>query len=247
MKEIFRDHKRFGGSYLTILLCICVAVGLLTLPQSLSFAATESSASAPSMTKLPLDKFITKVQKSYHEVKAIRAAFTQTYDAAGGGSRVESGTVVFARGGRMRWDYVKPEKKVFLSNKKEVLLYLPEERQLSRSSVKKSDDYRVPFRLLLSRLDLRKVFYKFEDANNEFKHPPEDRVIIAYPKHARKLGYKHVVMEFDPQMNIRRLVIVYANNSAMKFRFSHIDRNPRLSASLFELTPPPGTQIINHE
>ena len=217
---------------------VCAVWTVLLVAQGL-LAAPSAAAS------LPLDQFITRVQKSYHDVRAIRANFTQTYDS-GGGSRVESGTVVFARGGRMRWDYREPEKKVFLSNKKEVLLYLPEQSQLNRSSVKSSEDYRVPFRLLLSRLDLRKVFYKFEDAGTEFRPPPEDRVIIAYPKNAEKLGYKHVVMEFDPQMDIRRLVIVYANDTIMKFSFSHIDRNPRLAATLFELTPPPGTQIINH-
>ena len=209
-------------------------------------AALALSAASPAAAMLPLDEFIAKVQSSYHDVKAIRADFTQTYDA-GGGTRVESGTVVFARGGRMRWDYRKPEKKVFLSNKKQVLLYLPEEGQLNRSSVKQSEDYRVPFRLLLSRFDMKKVFQKFEDANSQFQHPPEDRVIIAYPKHAEKLGYKHVVMEFDPQMNIRRLVIVYTNDTVMKFRFSHIHRNPSMASTLFDLTPPPGTRIINQE
>ena len=203
-------------------------------------------AVAASAIGLPLDQFITEVQKSYHDVQAIRADFSQTYDS-GGGSRVESGTVVFARGGRMRWDYREPTKKVFLSNKKEVLLYLPEQSQLDRTSVKESEDYRVPFRLLLSRIDLRKVFSRFEDANDQFKHSPEDRVIIAYPRHAEKIGYKNVVLEFDPQMDIRRLIITYSDNSVMKFVFSHIDRNPRLAASMFELTPPPGTQVINHE
>lgn len=219
---------------------VCVAWSVVMMASSALLGASAAAA------RLPLDQFITKVQTSYHDVKAIRADFTQTYDA-GGGTRVESGTVVFARGGRMRWDYRKPEKKVFLSNKKEVLLYLPEEQQLNRSSVKQSEDYRVPFRLLLSRFDLKKVFHKFEDANNQFQHPPEDRVIIAYPRHAEKLGYKHVVMEFDPQMNIRRLVIVYTNDTVMKFRFSHINRNPSLASALFNLTPPPGTRIINHE
>ncbi len=209
-------------------------------------APSSLSAASAAADMLPLDQFITKVQSSYHDVKAIRADFIQTYDA-GGGTRVESGTVVFARGGRMRWDYREPEKKVFLSNKNEVLLYLPGEGQLNRSSVKQSEDFRVPFRLLLSRFDLKKVFSRFEDANNQFQHPPDDRVIIAYPKHAEKLGYQRVVMEFDPQMDIRRLVIVYTNNTAMKFRFSHIDRNPILASALFDLTPPPGTRIINHE
>lgn len=203
-------------------------------------------AGPPSDSNLPLDEFITKVQSSYRDVEAIRADFAQTYDT-GGASRVESGTVVFARGGRMRWDYREPEKKVFLSNKKEVLLYLPEEGQLNRTSVKESEDFRVPFRLLLSRLDLRKVFSRFEDANNQFQHSSEDRVIIAYPKNADKMGYRHVVLEFDLQMNIRRLVIVYTDNTVMKFDFSHIDRNPPLAAALFELNPPAGTQIINHQ
>jgi len=238
MKEKIQSNSRQGR--FRFLMGVCMVWCAVMAAPSLVLAASAPAA------RLPLDQFITKVQSSYHDVKAIRADFTQTYDA-GGGTRVESGTVVFARGGRMRWDYRKPEKKVFLSNKKEVLLYLPEEGQLNRSSVKQSEDFRVPFRLLLSRFDLKKVFYKFEDANNQFQHPPQDRVIIAYPKHGEKVGYKHVVMEFDPQMNIRRLVIVYTNGTTMKFRFSHIDRNPSLAAALFNLTPPPGTRIINHE
>lgn len=237
MKEFFRNSRSKAG-----LLLALAALAAWSLP-SLWPGLLASSISP---TRLPLDQFINRVQKSYHDVKAIRADFTQTYDS-GGTDRVESGTVVFARGGFMRWDYLVPEKKVFLTNKKEVLLYLPEESQLNRTPVKASEDYRVPFRLLLSRFDLKKVFHKFEDANKAFKHPPQDRVIKAYPKHAKKLGYENVVIEFDPNLNIRRLVIAYTNNTVMKFRFSHIDRNPKLSASLFELTPPPGTEIINHK
>ncbi len=235
MKESLR--KDSAGLLAVAMLC----AALIVLLMGPGLRAEPASTSG-----VPLDQFITEVQKSYHDVQAIRADFTQTYDS-GGGSRVESGTVVFARGGRMRWDYREPEKKVFLSNKKEVLLYLPEQSQLNRSSVKESEDYRVPFRLLLSRVDLRKVFSRFEDVNGQFKHPAEDRVIMAYPRHAEKIGYKHVVLEFDPQMDIRRLVITYSDNSVMKFVFSHIARNPRLTASMFELTPPPGTQVINHE
>jgi outer membrane lipoprotein carrier protein len=237
MNKKMVNDSRLGGLYLFAALCAVFIA--LALPPALS-------AGQVSAAGLPLDEFINEVQSSYRDVEAIRADFTQTYDT-GGATRVESGTVVFARGGRMRWDYREPEKKVFLSNKKEVLLYLPEEGQLNRSSVKQSEDFRVPFRLLLSRIDLRKVFSRFEDADNQFQHPPGDRVIIAYPKNADKMGYKHVVMEFGPQMDIRRLEIVYTNNTVMKFSFSHIDRNPTLTAAMFELTPPPGTQIINHE
>ncbi len=199
---------------------------------------------AGSVAQLPLGRFIKEVQKSYHQVHALRAHFKQTY-TSGGRTRVESGTVVFARGGRMRWDYQEPGKKIFLSNKKEVLLYLPAENQLNRSSLKASRDFRVPFRLLLSRMDLGKVFSKFEDAGEAFKHDSRDRVIRAYPKHGKREGYRNVVIEFDPQMNIRRLELLYTDGSVMRFTFNHIDRNPRISSLLFHFTPPPGTQVVN--
>ncbi len=231
-------HYKFQVGFHRVKLHILAGIGLLILPGFLP------GASLPE--RLPLDQFIKNVQKSYHGVHALRASFKQTY-TADGRTRVESGTVVFARGGRMRWDYQEPNKKIFLSDGKEVLLYLPADNQLNRSSVKASEDFRVPFRLLLSRVDLRKVFSKFEDAGEAFKHDPGDRVIRAYPKHGEKAGYQRVVIEFDPQMDIRRLELVYTDNSVMKFSFDHIDRNPPFSASLFHFTPPPGTQIIAHQ
>lgn len=220
-----------------------LSLGVLTMAGVVWAALPGIVRGAVPRTQLPLDQFIKEVQKSYHDVRALRADFTQTY-ISGGRSRVESGTVIFARGGRMRWDYQEPSKKVFLSDGKQVLLYLPAENQLNRSSVKASEDFRVPFRLLLSRVDLRKVFSKFEDAGEAFQHDPVDRVIRAYPKHGEKAGYKSVVIEFDPQLNIRRLELVYTDNSVMKFRFDHFDRNPALSASLFHFTPPAGTEVI---
>ncbi|MCL5005052.1 MAG: outer membrane lipoprotein carrier protein LolA [Acidobacteria bacterium] len=234
MKKSFKNDKAL--TWLRALTILAIAwITLAMVPGSLPGSVLP--------TQLPLNQFIKAIQKSYHNVRALRADFEQTY-VSDGRTRVESGTVIFARGGRMRWDYRKPSKKLFLTNSKEVLLYLPAQNQLNRSSVKKSEDYRVPFRLLLSRVDLHKVFSKFEDAGSAFKHNPQDRVIRAFPKHGEKEGYKQVLMEFDPQLDIRRLELVYTDNSVMKFRFEHIDRNPKLSVSLFHFTPPPGTEVI---
>ena len=228
-------HDQNEGCFRALKLLAVLGMALAALPGLL--CGTTPPA------QLPLDEFIKEVQKSYHDVHALRADFTQTYES-GSRTRVESGTVIFARGGRMRWDYREPGKKIFLSNGKEVLLYLPAENQLNRSSLKASEDFRVPFRLLLSRVDLRKVFSKFEDAGEAFKHDPGDRVIRAYPKQGEKAGYNRVVIEFNPQLDIRRLELVYTDNSVMTFTFEHIDRNPQLSASLFQFTPPPGTEVI---
>jgi outer membrane lipoprotein carrier protein len=145
----------------------------------------------------------------------------------------------------MRWDYARPEPKLFISNGKTLILYIPEEKQLTRSPLKASDDIRVPFRLLLSRVDLRRVFSRIEFAPEALEHQPASRVLRAYPKKGFEGEYHQVLMVVSPQFDIRRLVVVLPDQSTMEFSFDHVVRNIPVSRSLFRFTPPPGTEVIN--
>jgi len=187
---------------------------------------------------------VRQFESSYHAVRTIRADFTQTY-VSGGRTRIESGVVYFARGGLMRWDYQRPQAKLFLSDGKALSLYVPEEKQLTRSPLKASDDIRVPFRLLLSRLELRRVFSRIEFAPDALEHQPADRVLRAYPKKALQEDYQQVLMVISPQFDIRRLLVILPDQSTMEFDFDHIERDVPLSPSLFRFTPPPGTEVID--
>src|SRR5208337_2362303 len=159
-----------------------------------------------------LDEFVRQFESSYHAVRTIRADFTQTY-VTDGTTQVESGVVYFARGGLMRWDYQRPQPKLFLSDGKTLLLYIPEEKQLTRSPFKASDDIRVPFRLLLSRLELRRVFSRLEFAPDALEHQPTDRVLRAYPKKPFQEDYQQVLMVISPQFDIRRLLVILPDQS----------------------------------
>jgi len=193
-----------------------------------------------------LEQFVSQFESSYHAVRTIRADFTQTY-VSGGRTRTESGVVYFARGGLMRWDYRQPEPKLFLSDGKTLVLYIPEEKQLSRSPLKASDDIRVPFRLLLSRLELRRVFSQLEFAPNALEHQPADRVLRGYPKKPFQEDYQQVLMVISPQFDIRRLLVTLPDQSIMEFDFDHIERDVPASRALFRFTPPPGTEVIDQQ
>jgi len=190
-----------------------------------------------------LEPYVRALEASYRGVRALRAEFTQTYQW-GGKTRVESGTVYFARGGLMRWDYREPKRKLFLASGKHLILYVPEEKQLTRSPLKSSEDIRVPFRLLLSRLNLRKVFAKIEFANEGLEAQPGNRVLRAFPKRSADDMYSEVLMEVTGTFDIRHLVVFYADGSRMDFTFDHIERNATLSPALFRFVPPPGTEVI---
>jgi outer membrane lipoprotein carrier protein len=189
-----------------------------------------------------IDSYVKALESSYHGVRTLRAEFTQTYQW-GARTRVETGTVSFAHGGLMRWDYREPSPKLFLATRKDLFLYIPAENQVTRSPVKSSEDIRVPFRLLLSRLNLHKVFRKIEFADDALDAQPGNRVLKAIPKHSDE-AYSDVLMEITPHLDIRRLVVSYTDRSRMEFVFDHIERNVAFRPTLFQFTPPPGAEII---
>ena len=191
-----------------------------------------------------LEEYVHKFELSYYGVQTIRADFTQTY-VSGDRTRLESGVVYFARGGLMRWDYTRPQPKLFLSDGKTMMLYIPEEKQLTRSPLKASDDIRIPFRLLLSRLNLRRVFSRIEFAPDALEHQPADRVLRAYPKKGYEGDYHQVLMVVSPQFDIQRLLVILPDQSTMEFSFDHIGRNAPVSRSLFRFIPPAGTEVID--
>ena len=193
-----------------------------------------------------IDAYVRALESSYREVKTLQAEFTQTRKW-GNRTRSESGTVMLGRGGLMRWDYREPSPKLFVATSKDLFLYVPADRQVTRSRVKASDDVRVPFRLLLTRLNLRKVFAVITFAEGSLDSRPGNRVLRAIPKKAEEVGYREVLMEISPEFDIRSMVITYADRSRMEFVFEDIKRNSALSPSVFNFTPPPGVEIIDQK
>jgi outer membrane lipoprotein-sorting protein len=203
--------------------------------------ALSAPASAGPCTSL--EACVQGFEASYHGVRTLRASFTQNY-SAWGRTRVESGEVTLARGGKMRWDYEKPESKLFLSDGKEVLLWVPGEKQLTRTPLKESADVRVPLDLLVSHMNLRRAFSKIEFADSAGAAEPGDRVLRAYPRHGYDQEYRDVLVELTPTFDIRRLVVTYPDETQMEFTFEGIQRNPAVTPGMFSFTPPAGTEVI---
>jgi outer membrane lipoprotein carrier protein len=217
---------------------------VLNIMAAFAFAAWLcQSAGATGAPTPSLDQCVRQFESSYHNVRTLQASFTQEY-VAWGRTRIESGEVYLARGGKMRWDYEEPEEKLFLSDGRDVMLYVPSERQLTRTPLKASDDVRVPLELLVSHPNLRRAFSKIEFAGDSAGTAPGDLVLRAYPRHGQEQEYRDVLVEITPAFDVRRLVITYADETTMQFTFDRIGKNTRLNPSLFEFTPPAGTEVI---
>ena len=200
-------------------------------------------AAAWALPAASIDQYVRQFERSYYSVKTLRADFTQT-SFAWGRTREESGTVYLARGGRMRWVYDKPEAKIFLTDGKKLLLYLPAEKQLRISSLRDVENAPVPLDLLLSHLQLGKFFSRIAFADQALEAAAGDRVIRCDPKPKYAQVFQSCLIELTPVFDIRKLVVFYQDNSNMQFAFSHTRRNPPFDPALFSFTPPPGTEVI---
>src|SRR5262245_42149338 len=99
------------------------------------------------------------LQQRYQGIRDFSADFVQTY--RGGVLRTETreqGTVAIKKPGRMRWVYVKPEKKEFVSDGVKVYSYIPLDKQVIVSPVPSDDEAASSAMFLAGKGDIVRDF-----------------------------------------------------------------------------------------
>src|SRR5438876_4928427 len=121
------------------------------------------------------------VDNHYNHLQTLHAEFTETYRGAGI-ERTESGSLWLKKPGKMRWEYRFPKEKLFLSDGKDAWFYLPGDRQVRRTSVRKLDDLRSPLGFLLGKTQLEKELEGLSPAADVVALTPGNMVLRGVPK-----------------------------------------------------------------
>ena len=186
---------------------------------------------------------VAALERHYNRLRSLQAEFVQRY-TLGQTTWVESGTVYFQKPGKMRWEYESPEEKLFLCDGTYVYLYVPAEQQVSRSRLREARDWRVPFGLLLGRVDFFELFSRIEIKPIERPDQPRLTQLRGLPKSARQ-GFSEVWMDVNVGQQLQRIEIRQPDGSIMEFHFRRWRENPHLAPELFQLRVPPGTIWID--
>ena len=193
----------------------------------------------------PVDAVISRLEQHYNRLEALQALFVQIYRAdENSAPREESGTVYLKKPGRMRWEYTRPESKLFISDGKMVYFYAPADRQVTRTPVKESSDLRTPLRFLLGKMNLKRIFARIEMATDLAPLDPGNAVLRALPKPQGE-NFRQMYLEVDQQSRLRRLVIYEADGSRSEFRLSGEQANPPLDTALFRFVIPAGVEVVD--
>lgn len=189
----------------------------------------------------PAEDVAATLQRKYDTIRDFTADFTQVY--VGGVLKrraTESGTVAIKKPGKMRWDYERPEKKVFVSDGRRMYLYLPLDKQVTVSPVPSEDQATSAVLFLMGKGNLTRDF----TVNYGEGGTPETYVLRLEPR-VREAEYDWLQLTVDRKsLQIKELTAGDAQGGLSTFRFANFKENVGLADKTFVFTVPKGTDVI---
>jgi outer membrane lipoprotein carrier protein len=187
------------------------------------------------------------VDDHYNHLRSLQSDFTEIY-RGDGLERVESGTLWLKKPRKMRWEYRSPKEKLFISDGEAVWFYLPAERQLRKTSLRKLDDLRSPIAFLLGKTKLENELRGLSKVVEQSPLGAGNTLLRGVPRSLVSQSaagqVSEVQLEITPSDDIVRIVIMEADGATTEFRFSGWKENLALDDKRFQFTPPPGVETV---
>ena len=180
----------------------------------------------------------------YNHLGTLQADFTEIY-RGDGAERVESGTLWLKKPRKMRWEYRSPKEKLFISDGELVWFYLPAERQVRKTSLRKLNDVRSPLAFLLGKTKLENELQGLSKVVDQSPMGEGNIVLRGIPR--SMAGLSEVQLEITLSNQIVRIVLMEPDGATTEFRFANWKENQPLSGSLFSFNPPPGVEAVEGE
>lgn len=183
-----------------------------------------------------------RVQARYDGVQDLEARFTQTSRSVAFGRAGQelhaSGIAVFAKPGRMRWTYEKPEPSVVVSDGQTLWLYDPKAREVQEFPVGQGflSGSAVQF-LLGEGLILRDFEVRAEQC-------PSDtvRLLLTPKQDATYETLELVVVAASGDVKGTAVVDLFGNRTEVTFESLQLDRHPDPSSFRFQVEP--GVKVL---
>jgi outer membrane lipoprotein carrier protein len=173
--------------------------------------------------------------------RELEGRFEQTLASGALGTGLEeSGRIYLRRPGKMRWDYLEPERKVALVEGQATRLYLEEDRQLWEGRL---EDSGLLAALLAGSEPVSAVFETRLLAGPRESEDGTYRLQLVPRSEAE--SFREVTLTLrEPEFAIRLAEVQDGAGNRMLYRFSGLRRNQGLPEGVFHFEAPPGTEVL---
>ena len=184
---------------------------------------------------------VDRMQGFYERTKDFTADFKQEYlYKTFNRTVVSTGTVAFQKPAKMRWEYLTPNKRTFVLSGDRIYALDPEAQTLTKAALPTSQ-LSASVTFLWGK---GKLGNEFDISRTECKECL-GTLLTLVPKRP-DARFREVQLEIDPKTaQVRRSIVIDPDGSRNAITFSNLKLNVSLPKETFQLTPPPGTQIID--
>jgi outer membrane lipoprotein carrier protein len=181
------------------------------------------------------------LQKRYDGIRDFTADFVHTY--RGGVLRTETreqGRVTIKKPGLMRWVYLKPEPKEFVSDGHKVYSYIPQDKQVIVADVPPQDAATTPAMFLAGKGEIVRDFTPTFEGNAA----PGSVSLKLTPKKAEP-EYDYLVVAVDQKsLQLRALTTKDRQGGQSTLSFANLKENTGISDKEFAFRVPRGVDVI---
>ncbi|MGZ6081220.1 MAG: LolA family protein [Myxococcaceae bacterium] len=210
------------------------------LPLVLALAAAPAPAGARSMAP-EVKALVDRMQGFYERTQDFTADFKQEYlYRTFNRTVVSTGTVAFQKPAKMRWEYLTPSKRTFVLSGDRVYALDPDAQTLTKAALPTSQ-LSASVTFLWGK---GKLGDEFDISRTECKECAGTLLTLVPKKPDAR--FREVQLEIDSKSaQVRRSIVIDPDGSRNTITFSALKTNVALPKETFQLTPPPGTQIID--
>lgn len=180
------------------------------------------------------------LQKIYEKSRNFSADFEQSFKSPHGGMKTESsGKIYFSKPGKVRWDYEKPRKRLFIARDNNLWIFSPEDNQVMTSKKFSQTQLTVALSFLYGSGKLNEEFdariVKKYDTGWTLKLVPkkENPQLVALYLDVSNASFLVTAVDVEDSLGNRN-----------RFKFEKIGLNSAMPDSLFTFTPPDDAEVV---
>ena len=220
----------------------------------LLFAFSQERALSASMaeeSRLKAEKIITTLQEKFEALESLQASFEQKNEIKSlGRTTTSSGSLSWKKPGKLRMEYVKPEKQVLVSDGHMFWLYTARFRQVMVSKTGGSGFGATPLLFLSGEGNLKKNFHVIVEEIGIARR--SEGIWRAGQPHRIRLepkspgaSFSRMWVEVEPE-NFVILTLAYIDNIGNKshLRFSNVKENVKIAEEEFHFVVPPNVEVL---
>lgn len=209
-----------------------------------SLVAAVAGPAAGAATAMPLDDVIRGLEAAYGRLDDLKADFSQvSFNKSLNSTIPAKGAVYLKKGGKLRWEYVEPQKQEIVSDGKTLWVFTPSLNQVNTGPAPEA--LAGPAGSFLAGLGRLREHFAVRFLNPAQPANADGHVVLDLTPKEPLPTMKRLILTLDPKTwEVRTAVVHDEFENTVTMRFTRMTLNAGLPDRLFTFVAPPGVATV---